>query len=75
LIDLYKVYVFHLKVVVSVNDIVSACNENNCEYQYSDAQTPIIHSITPNKGAGIVLKFLKTLFLILLDHEQLIEYS
>ena len=35
--------------MVSINDIVSVC-QGDCSYQYSVAQTPIIHSITPNSG-------------------------
>lgn len=36
-------------MVVSINDIVSVC-QGDCSYQYSDAQTPIVHSISPNSG-------------------------
>ena len=36
-------------MVVSINDIVSVC-QGDCSYHYSGAKTPILHSITPNKG-------------------------
>ena len=43
---------FPLQVVVTINDIVSACINNSCSYKYSDAQTPKITSVSPTSGHG-----------------------
>ena len=40
------------QVAVFVNDIISACQDKNCSYQYSDDETPKITSISPNEGAA-----------------------
>ena len=40
------------KVVVTINNIASSCMNNTCAYEYSDASTPKITSITPSSGHG-----------------------
>ena len=41
-----------LQVVVTINNIVSACMQNSCSYTYSDAWTPKITSVSPSTGHG-----------------------
>eukprot|EP00794_Sanderia_malayensis_P006708 gene6708-7470_t len=39
-------------VVVTINDIVSACINNNCSYQYLESRTPKLASVRPSAGQG-----------------------
>ena len=37
-------------MVVEINGIVSSCKNDNCTYNYTEAKTAVLKSITPGEG-------------------------
>lgn len=39
-------------MVVEINGITSSCKKDGCGFTYTEAETPVIQSITPSTGFG-----------------------
>ena len=40
------------QVTVTVNGIPSACNSSSCGYEWTEADTPTVISVTPESGTS-----------------------